>query len=84
MIRRALSDEKQHHRRLAAALKGADAGERAALILSLIAGVQFMRQMVKLSALADAEPAKLKALLTPLIQQLLNEKPAGSPKASKR
>ncbi len=76
--------EKQHHRRLTAALKGADAAERAALILSLIAGVQFMRQMVKLSALADAEPAKLKKLLTPLLQQLIDPKSSGAPKVAKR
>lgn len=68
--------ERRHQKNLSAALDGEDAEARAALILSLIAGVQFMRQMVKLSALADVDSAKLKALLAPLIQQLVDGKPA--------
>ncbi len=70
--------EKQHHRRVAAALKGDHAEERAALILSLIAGVQFMRQMMKLSPLASADNATLRKLLVPVMQQLIE------PKAAKR
>jgi AcrR family transcriptional regulator len=68
--------EKQHHRRVAAALKGEHAEERAALILSLIAGVQFMRQMMKLSALANADTATLRKLLVPVMQQLIEPKPS--------
>lgn len=37
--------------------------ERAALILALIAGVQFIRQVVEMSSLATAEPAALTARL---------------------
>jgi len=66
--------EKQHHRRVAAALKGENAEERAALVLALIAGVQFMRQMMKLSALANADTATLRKLLVPVLQQLLEPK----------
>jgi AcrR family transcriptional regulator len=62
--------EKQHLRTLAAALKGPHAEERAALILSLIAGVQIMRQMIGLAPLARSSPATLHALLAPAIQQL--------------
>lgn len=63
--------EKQHHRRVAAALKGEHVDERAALVLALIAGVQFMRQMVKLQGLAGADTATLRKLLTPVIRQLI-------------
>lgn len=68
--------EKQHHRRVAAALKGEHAEERAALVLALIAGVQFMRQMMKLQGLAGADNAVLRKLLTPVMQQLIEGKPA--------
>lgn len=66
--------EKQHQRILAAALEGEDANERAALILSLTAGVQLMRQMVGLSALTKTSTAKLHKLLAPAIQQLVDAK----------
>lgn len=62
--------EKRHHKTLTAALKGEHAAERAALILSLIAGVQVMRQMIGLSALARTPPATLHKLLAPVIQGL--------------
>jgi hypothetical protein len=39
-------------------------------VLSLIAGVQVMRQMIGLSALAKAEPAALIKILAPFFQQL--------------
>jgi AcrR family transcriptional regulator len=64
--------EKRHQKTLAAALKGEHAAERAALILSLIAGVQFMRQMIGLSALAKTSPETLLELLAPVIQQLVD------------
>jgi len=64
--------EKRHLKTLAAALKGEHAAERAALILSLIAGVQVMRQMIGLSALAKTPPATLHKLLAPVIQKLAN------------
>jgi AcrR family transcriptional regulator len=63
--------ERHYHRSLTAALHGERAPERAALALALVAGVQVMRQMVKLSALAEAPPDALVAILTPLFQQLV-------------
>jgi hypothetical protein len=47
--------EKHHQRAIAGALRGSLAPQRAALILSVIAGLQMMRQMMGLSALADAK-----------------------------
>jgi AcrR family transcriptional regulator len=64
--------EKRHLRTLTNELKGEDAAERAALILSLIAGVQFMRQMVGLNPLVKTSPATLHKLLAPVIQQLVD------------
>ena len=63
--------EKHHHRTMAAALRGRHAPERAALVLSLVAGFQVMRQMIGLSALAEAEPAALIEILAPVFDQLV-------------
>jgi Tetracyclin repressor-like, C-terminal domain len=52
-------------------LEGDLAPQRAALVLSLIAGFQVMRQMIGLSALAEAEPETLVRILGPLFQQLI-------------
>jgi AcrR family transcriptional regulator len=65
--------EKQHQRTLAAVLDGNNVDERAALILSLTAGIQLMRQMVGLSALTKTPAAKLHKLLVPVIQQLVTD-----------
>lgn len=46
--------EGRHLKQIAAALRGDLAAERAALVLSLIAGFQMMRQMIGLSVLADS------------------------------
>lgn len=64
--------EKMHLKTLTAALKGENAAERAALILSLIAGVQVMRQMIHLTPLAKTSPAILQRLLAPMIQQIVD------------
>jgi AcrR family transcriptional regulator len=64
--------ENHYHRVLTAALTGARAPQRAALILALVAGVQVMRQMIALSALAGAESGELVELLTPLFEQLVD------------
>ncbi|MDR6874457.1 AcrR family transcriptional regulator [Bosea sp. BE125] len=69
--------ENGHQKVLAAALRGALAPQRAALVLSLVAGFQVMRQMVGLSALAEADPADLVKILAPIFQQLV----AGDPEA---
>jgi AcrR family transcriptional regulator len=63
--------EAHHHKALTAALSGDFAAERAALVLSLVAGFQVMRQMIGLSALADAKPETLVKILEPVFRQLL-------------
>ena len=63
--------EKGHQNVLAAALRGDLAPQRAALVLSIVAGFQVMRQMIGISALAEVEPAALVSLLAPLFRQLV-------------
>jgi AcrR family transcriptional regulator len=60
-----------HHATATGAAGGPHAAERAALFLSIVAGVQMMRQMIGLEALAEAEPDVLIDLLAPLLAQLL-------------
>ena len=62
--------EAHYHKALAAALPGAHAAERAALLLAFVAGVQIMRQMIGLTALAACPPAVLSKILAPVFQQL--------------
>ena len=64
--------ESHHHRAMTAAIRGAMAPQRAALVLSLIAGFQVMRQMIGLSALAEADSKALKKILGPLFQFLID------------
>jgi AcrR family transcriptional regulator len=64
--------EAHHHKVTTAALRGDLAPERAAVLLSLIAGIQVMRQMIGLPALAEAKPADLIKILAPLFQQLVD------------
>ncbi|WP_342363004.1 TetR/AcrR family transcriptional regulator [Terrarubrum flagellatum] len=71
--------EKGHQKTMAGALAGDLAPQRAALILSIVAGFQVMRQMIGLSALADARPEDLTALLTPLFRSLIDAKAGGEP-----
>lgn len=68
--------ENHHYRNLAAILQSDHAPERAALILSLVAGVQIMRQMIGLDALSKADPATLTRLLEPVIDALIKGTPA--------
>jgi AcrR family transcriptional regulator len=63
--------EKHHQKVVTAALRGEFAPQRAALVLSLIAGFQVMRQMFGLSALADADSETLLKILAPVFQQLV-------------
>ena len=60
-----------HHATTTAATSGEHALERAALFLALVAGVQMMRQMIELDALANADPEVLVDLLTPIIARLI-------------
>jgi AcrR family transcriptional regulator len=64
--------ENHYQRMLTASLAGDLAAQRAALMLSLIAGVQVMRQMIGLPALARTEPAVLIKILAPVFQQLID------------
>ncbi|MFT3728672.1 MAG: TetR family transcriptional regulator [Terricaulis sp.] len=63
--------EKHHHATMTNALNGRLTAERAALLLSLVAGVQSMRQVFGLKALTQANPADLAKLLAPMIQAVL-------------
>lgn len=63
--------ERYHQKRIAAALAGKLAPQRAAVMLSLIAGFQVMRQMLELPALAKADAKSLVKILGPLFDQLL-------------
>ncbi|GAA5186950.1 TetR/AcrR family transcriptional regulator [Rugosimonospora acidiphila] len=63
--------ERHYHRTLTETLGGDLAGERAGILLAMVAGVQVMRQMIGLSALAHADPDDLAAILEPLFRQLL-------------
>ena len=64
--------DKRYQKLLTEALKGPHAAERAALIFSLVAGLQFMRQSLQLPALKRASPATLTTLLTPVFEQLMH------------
>ena len=63
--------EKGHQKVMTDALSGDLAPQRAALVLALVAGFQVMRQMIGLSALAEAEPSVLIKVLAPLFQNLV-------------
>jgi AcrR family transcriptional regulator len=81
--------EKGHLKTLASALRGSLAAERAALVLAMVAGVQVMRQMIGLPALAKAEPDTLVQLLAPIFQQLVEgpgdrQKPGNRTRGRKR
>lgn len=65
--------ERHYHRQLAAALEGSHAAERAAIVLSIVAGLQVMRQVIGLSALAHAKPAVLIAILAPIFERLVTD-----------
>lgn len=63
---------------VARAVQGRNAAQRAALVLSLVAGFQIMRQAIGLDALAKTDPEVLAGLLAPLFEQLMkgNDPPA--------
>jgi AcrR family transcriptional regulator len=60
-----------YQRTLTDALPGDLAAERAAVVLAIVAGVQVMRQMIALPALADADPADLQRILAPIFRGLI-------------
>ncbi|MDQ7904422.1 TetR family transcriptional regulator [Phytohabitans sp. ZYX-F-186] len=65
--------ERHYHRTLTAALPGDLAAERAGVLLAIVAGMQVMRQMIGLPALAGADPEVLRKLLEPVFAQLLSK-----------
>lgn len=74
--------EAHYHRTLTTAMRGAHAAQRAALLLAFVAGVQVMRQMIGLSALAECPPRTLVKLLGPILQALMDGTPARGDTAS--
>ena len=72
--------EKHHQKAMTAALRGDLAPQRAAMLLSLIAGFQVMRQMIGLPALAKAKSDVLVNILGPVFQQLID---GGQPHGNK-
>jgi AcrR family transcriptional regulator len=69
--------EAHYHRALTSALRGPHAAERAALLLAFVAGVQMMRQVIGLEALARCPPGLLAELLRPVFRGLWDGAPAG-------
>jgi len=62
---------RHHQKNIAASLAGGLAAQRAGVILALIAGLQMMRQVLELPALAKAEPQTLVDVLGPIFERLL-------------
>ncbi|PZQ62274.1 MAG: TetR family transcriptional regulator [Phenylobacterium zucineum] len=60
-----------HQSTLENALEGPLAKERAGLFLALVAGLQVIRQMMEIGSLAEADPADLERLLTPMIRAVI-------------
>ena len=60
-----------HQATTAGVMAGDHVRQRAALLLSLVAGVQLMRQQIALPALTEADPEVLVTLLQPLFAALL-------------
>lgn len=60
-----------HQATLEKMIGGEHAVERAGLFLALVAGLQVIRQMIQIEALAEADPQTLEALLTPMIRHLV-------------
>jgi AcrR family transcriptional regulator len=61
--------ERRYESPLATALKGKDAHMRAALLLAVIAGVQLLRDVVGVRALAKADRRRLAAMLTAALER---------------
>jgi AcrR family transcriptional regulator len=60
-----------HQATLESALAGPLPRERAGLLLALVAGLQVMRQMMEIPALADASAEDLERLVTPVVRALV-------------
>ncbi|MEP7456450.1 TetR family transcriptional regulator [Phyllobacterium sp. SB3] len=66
--------EGHHQQNVEMSLSGEDAPQRAALLLSLVAGVQIMRQVIGLEALGQDFDKQLEGVLSGLIGELVDEK----------
>jgi AcrR family transcriptional regulator len=75
--------EKHHQKAMTAALRGDLAPQRAAMVLSLIAGFQVMRQMIGLPALAKAKPDVLVNILGPVFQELIDGRQPGKMRSNR-
>jgi len=68
--------EKYHHALMTSAIAADHPAERAALALAIVAGFQFMRQMIGLNALVKAEPEILSHLLGDALTATIGDPPA--------
>ena len=75
--------EEHFEKPLAALLRGEMPNERAALVLSLIAGFQVMRQLILATTLAKSDPSKLSGELAMLIDHLIEPHPPRKSAASR-
>jgi hypothetical protein len=64
---------RRHQATLEALVEGPFPVERAGLFLALVAGLQVIRQMVEIPSLAEAEPAILEELLSPIVRLLVEQ-----------
>lgn len=62
--------EKFHVKAISSTFNGSMTKQRAAVLLALISGIQVMRQMIGLKALAETDTKKLASIIGPLIEQL--------------
>jgi hypothetical protein len=76
--------EAHYHKTLTAAVRGEHAAQRAALVLAFVAGIQVMRQMIGLSALAECPPEVLVKILGPVLQQLMDGRNGSRPPGLRR
>ena len=67
-----------HQRAARSVIGGKDADARAAIFLSFVAGLQMMRQMIRLDTLVDANPQRLAKIITPVIAAILDRPVASS------
>jgi AcrR family transcriptional regulator len=61
-----------HQSTLETMINGPLAVERAAVALALVAGLQVMRQMMKIDALASASPEDLEKILGPVVRAIID------------
>jgi AcrR family transcriptional regulator len=76
--------EAHYHKMLTAAVRGEHAAQRAALVLAFVAGIQVMRQIIGLSALAECPPQVLVKILGPVLQLLMDGRNGTRPPGLRR